>query len=152
MKNIKFRTFGLALIFVFAFLLVHFESQQKSSVVSVDTQEKITVPYADDVWTATHEMSANENAAHHFEKHGTEFHAKSKEDYVRAALAFVLQPPKGTLQVTQKDGDTVFFHPPTGVFAIQTRQGKLRTYFRRVENLRGYKSNMAYFNEQAGRR
>ncbi len=98
------------------------------------------------IWTS------EENAREHFEKHGKEFNASSVGEYVAEAQEFVRRPPQGTLTTTQLDGDTVYFHPETGRFAVQNSQGKIRTYFIREENLKGYKSNMEYFNEQAKRK
>ncbi len=98
------------------------------------------------IWTS------EQNAREHFEKHGAEFAAVTVDDYVAQAHDFISQPPAGTLTTKQLDGDNVFFHPTTGRFAVVTQQGKIRTYFVREENLKGYKSNMEYFNEQATRK
>lgn len=99
-----------------------------------------------DIWTTP------QNAIEHFQKHGEEFTAKTVDAYIGAAHDFVTRPPQGTLTTKQQDGDTVYFHPSTGRFAVVRQDGKIRTYFVREENLNGYKSNMQYFNEQAGRK
>lgn len=104
------------------------------------------------IWTSTREMTSAQNAAHHFKKHGAEMGYKAEADYIQAAIDFTSYPPEGTLQTKQTDGDTVFFLPTKGWFAIRTKEGRIRTFFERRENLKGYKSNMEYFNEQSRRR
>ena len=102
-------------------------------------------------WAATHDMTSTENATHHFQKHGAEMGYKTEAAYIAAAVDFTTHPPQGTLQTQQRDGDTVFFLPRTGWFAVRTKDGRLRTFFERTDNLTGYISNMEYFNQQARR-
>lgn len=97
---------------------------------------------AEKIWTATRQMSAAENAAAHWRKHRTEFPELSdQDDYVRTAVKFVTAPPNGTEQKIQADGDTAFYHAPTNTFAVQRKDGRIRTMFRP-------ESGRAYFDRQ----
>lgn len=151
--NSPLRRFFLSGLFLsaFSFLLLSLAGE-KERIGSPGVGEQISFPSATLAWTSTHGKSSAENAFAHFEKHGREFGALTVDEYVRQAVLFVQTPPAGTLTTRQKDGDTVFFHPASGTFAVKTPQGRIRTFFIRAENLKGYKSNRAYFNEQAGRR
>ena len=103
-------------------------------------------------WSATRDMSSEENAQHHFEKHGKEFDFHNEKVYVQAANDFVTNPPEGTLTLRQKDGDEVFYNPQKNWFAVVSYKGQIRTFYRLDPKIHGYKSNVEYFNAQAGKR
>ncbi len=103
-------------------------------------------------WSSTREMSADENAEHHFEKHGDEFGFTSEDQYIRAANDFVGSPPEGTLTAKQTDGDTVYFNPATDWFAVVSYKGQIRTFYKLDPKIHGFKSNTEYFNAQARRK
>lgn len=103
-------------------------------------------------WSSTRDMSSDENAMHHFKKHGHEFGFKNEEKYIQAANDFVTKPPEGTLTVKQVDGDQVFFNPKKNWFAVVSYKGQIRTFYRLDPKIHGYKSNTEYFNAQASRK
>jgi len=82
------------------------------------------------VWSSNRKHSADDNAHYQFEKHGPEFGAKSYEQYVAMAHAFVHTPPPGTETLKRKNGDTLFYDPKGNVFAVMTKKGAPRTVFR----------------------
>lgn len=111
----------------------------REAFVSADTQSaKTDAP----LWSSTSQMSAQENAEHHWRKHGGEFPAlKTAAEYEAAAHAFVSHPPQGTLTKKDRDGDMLFYDPATNTFAVRRRDGAPRTMFK-PDN------GMAYWNRQ----
>lgn len=103
-------------------------------------------------WTSTRDMSSDENAEHHFEKHGDEFGFTTEFEYVAAANDFIGAPPPGTLSTRQTDGDTVYFNPTTDWFAVVSYKGQIRTFYKLNPKIHGYRTNTEYFNAQAQRR
>lgn len=94
------------------------------------------------LWSSTPQMSAEENAEHHWRKHGAEFpELKSAADYEAAAHAFVSHPPPGTLTKQERGGDTLFYNPASNTFAVRRRDGAPRTMFK-PDN------GMSYWNRQ----
>lgn len=101
------------------------------------------------IWTRGRQMSAAENAAQHFRKHGQEFGFKTEAEYVAAAVAFTTNPPADVMQNIQKDGDTAFYNPKTAEYAVKSKRGLIRTYFKLDPKIHGFQSNIDYFNAQA---
>ncbi len=102
------------------------------------------------IWTRGTTGNAAENAAHHFKKHGHEFGFKTEQEYVAAAVKFTTEPlPTGILKNTQRDGDVAFYNPKTAEYAVKSKRGLIRTYFKLNPQIHGYKSNTDYFNAQA---
>ncbi len=94
------------------------------------------------LWSSTPQMSAAENAEHHWRKHGAEFpELKSATEYEAAAHAFVNHPPPGTLTKRERDGDTLFYNPASNTFAVRRRDGAPRTMFKPDNGMR-------YWNRQ----
>ena len=94
---------------------------------------KDEVAKADDgkpVWAPSKAKSAEEGAERAFERNGEAFGAKSLDQYVQKAHAFVGHPPKGTLTLTRKNGDTLFYDPKGNVFAVANKEGAPRTMFK----------------------
>ncbi len=101
------------------------------------------------IWSRGATGDAAENAAHHFKKHGHEFGFKTEAEYVAAAVAFTANPPQGVMQNLQRDGDTAFYNPKTAEYAVKSKRGFIRTYFKLDPKIHGYKTNTDYFNAQA---
>ena len=113
---------------------------------SVD-HRKDTVAAADDgkpVWAPSKRNSAEEGAQRAFERNGEAFGAHSLDQYVSKAHAFVGHPPKGTLTLTRKNGDTLFYDPKANVFAVASKDGAPRTMFKPDDG-------MAYWEKQKDR-
>jgi len=82
-------------------------------------------------WSYTKQLTAEENATAHWEKHKDEFpEFSSAAEYIKAANDFINNPPKGTKVKIEKDGDVLFYHPATNVFAVRAKTGVPRTMFK----------------------
>ncbi len=94
---------------------------------------KDEVAKADDgkpVWAASKRFSAEEGAQRQFERDGATFDAKTVDQYVKKAHAFVGHPPKGTLTLTRKNGDILYYDPKGNIFAVASKEGAPRTMFK----------------------
>jgi pyocin large subunit-like protein len=108
---------------------------------------KDEVAKADDgkpVWAPSKRFSAEEGAQRQFERDGEAFGAKSVDQFVKKAHAFVGHPPKGTLTLTRKNGDILFYDPRGNVFAVSNKEGAPRTMFKPDDG-------MAYWEKQKDR-
>ena len=108
---------------------------------------KDEVAKADDgkpVWATSKRYSAEEGAQRQFERDGEAFDAKTVDQFVRKAHAFVGHPPKGTLTLTRKNGDILFYDPKGNVFAVSSKEGAPRTMFKPD-------AGMAYWEQQKDR-
>ena len=85
-----------------------------------------------------------EGAQRAFDRNGETFGARSVDQFVSKAHAFVGHPPKGTLTLTRKNGDTLFYDPKANVFAVANKQGAPRTMFKPDDG-------MAYWEKQKDR-
>ncbi|HEY4126380.1 MAG TPA: hypothetical protein VGM36_17265 [Rhizomicrobium sp.] len=89
------------------------------------------------LWSSTPQMSAEENAEHHWRKHGAQFfELRSAAEYEAAAHAFVSHPPPGTLTKHGRNGDNLFYDPNTNTFAVSRRDGAPRTMFKPDNGMR----------------
>jgi len=82
------------------------------------------------VWSSNARYTAEENAQYHFERDGAAFGAKSLEDFVGKAHAFVAAPPQGAETLTRANGDRLIYDPASNTFAVATRDGAPRTMFK----------------------
>lgn len=82
------------------------------------------------MWANSKRASAEDNAQHAFERNGEAFGAKSIDQYVKKAHAFVDHPPAGTQTLTRANGDTLFYDPKANVFAVADKAGAPRTMFK----------------------
>lgn len=82
------------------------------------------------LWSKNRKYSADENAHYHFEKHGPEFSAKSYPEYLATVHGFIHSPPAGTQTLKRSNGDTLFYDSKANVFAVMTKAGAPRTFFR----------------------
>ena len=108
---------------------------------------KDQVAKADDgkpMWAPSKRFSAEEGAQRQFERDGAAFDAKTVDQYVKKAHAFVGHPPKGTLTLTRKNGDTLYYDPKGNIFAVANKEGAPRTMFKPDDG-------MAYWQKQKDR-
>ena len=108
---------------------------------------KDEVAKADDgkpMWAPSRRFTAEEGAQKQFERDGDAFGAKTREQYVQKAHAFVGHPPKGTLTLTRKNGDILYYDPKGNVFAVASKEGAPRTMFKPDDG-------MAYWEKQKDR-
>ncbi len=146
-KRDKVKVRGVAALLIFLLLMAGSFWLEKSRDPAVVLPKQVVLE-----WSSTRDMSSEENAQYHFEKHGKEFDFHNEKVYVQAANDFVRDPPEGTLTVRQQDGDEVFYNPSKNWFAVVSYKGQIRTFFRLDPKIHGYKSNVEYFNAQASKR
>lgn len=101
------------------------------------------------IWSRGAAGNAEENATSHFKKHGKEFGFRTEDEYVAAAVAFTTNLSPDVMQNIQRDGDTAFYNPKTAEYAVKSKRGLIRTYFKLDPKIHGFKSNTDYFNAQA---
>ncbi len=89
-----------------------------------------TAPDGKPSWAASKRNSAEEGAERAFERNGEAFGSKTVDQFILKAHAFVGHPPKGTLTLTRKNGDTLFYDPKANVFAVASKDGAPRTMFK----------------------
>jgi len=67
----------------------------------------------------------------HYLKHGHQFGQISIEEYLHGAQALLDADAGGDiLEKTRSNGDVEHFRVSTGEFAVMTRRGRIRTYFK----------------------
>ncbi len=82
------------------------------------------------IWSSNARYTAEENAQYHFERDGQAFGAKSLEDFIGKAHAFVTAPPAGSETLTRDNGDRLIYDPASNTFAVAARDGAPRTMFK----------------------
>jgi pyocin large subunit-like protein len=82
------------------------------------------------VWASSRRSSAEEGAQRAFERNGEAFGARSLDQFVKKAHAFVGHPPKGTLTLVRQNGDTLYYDPGANIFAVASKDGAPRTMFK----------------------
>jgi len=125
--------------------------------ISLDPADRTQVISLPTGWVTVHvpEAAASGSAAvgfadsrrldEHFAKHGAEFGAISKQEYLRQAQALRDAPVGGPiLEVVRGDGVRTRFDRRTGAFLAFNDNGVIRTYFRPNDGER-------YFRRQAER-
>jgi hypothetical protein len=116
---------------------------------------KDQVAKADDgkpVWAPSKAKSAEEGAERAFERNGEAFGAKTLDQYVQKAHAFVGHPPKGTLTLTRKNGDTLYYDPKGNVFAVANKEGAPRTMFKPDDGEAYWEKQKSQAERQSARR
>ena len=94
---------------------------------------KDAVSKADDgkpMWAPSKRFSAEEGAQRQFERDGAAFDAKTLEQFVKKAHAFVGHPPKGTQTLTRKNGDILYYDAKDNIFAVASKDGAPRAMFK----------------------
>lgn len=94
---------------------------------------KDPVSKADDgkpVWATSKRFSADEAAQRQFERDGEAFGAKTLDQFVKKAHAFVGHPPKGTETLTRKNGDILYYDAKDNIFAVASKEGAPRAMFK----------------------
>jgi pyocin large subunit-like protein len=96
------------------------------------------------LWASSRQRSGEDNAQRQFDRNGAAFKARSLDDYVAKAHAFVAAPPKGVLKASRSNGDVLYYDPKGNVFLVADRQGAPRTMFKPDDG-------MSYWTEQTQR-
>jgi pyocin large subunit-like protein len=67
----------------------------------------------------------------HYLKHGEQFGNITQEQYLQGAQALLDAEPEGDiLEKIRQNGDVEHFRVSTGEFAVMTKRGRIRTYFK----------------------
>jgi hypothetical protein len=93
-------------------------------------KDPVTLVAGQPMWANSRKYSAEESADYHFKRDGADFDAKSVEDYVAKAHAFINKPPKDVLILTRDNGDRLLYDPKRNIFAVATKDGAPRTMFK----------------------
>lgn len=81
------------------------------------------------LWSSTRDFSARENAYRHFEKHAQELGIGDFKTYVGLAHGFTARPPPKTEILKRPNGDRLYYHASSNLFAVTTKTGAPRTIF-----------------------
>lgn len=81
-------------------------------------------------WAANRTRTAEENAQRGFERNGAAFDARTVDDYVAKAHAFIDTPPKDAETLKRANGDTLIYDARSNVFAVVSREGAPRAMFK----------------------
>ena len=95
-------------------------------------------------WASSRKYAADESADYHFKQDGADFGAKSVDDFVAKAHAFVDKPPKDVEILTRSNGDKLMYDAHGNVFAVVTKDGAPRTMFKP-------RNGQAYWDKQKAR-
>lgn len=80
----------------------------------------------------------------HYDRHGTDFGAKSEAEYEQQADSFLGGPAAtGTLECFRRNGDLVRYNTLTSEFGVLHADNTIGTYWRLNKQ-----DNMAYFKRQ----
>ena len=82
------------------------------------------------MWAANRKHTAEENAQYQFTKNGADFGARSEDDYVAQAHAFITNPPSGAQSFERKNGDRLIYDAKANIFAVASKDGAPRTLFK----------------------
>jgi pyocin large subunit-like protein len=107
-------------------------------------QDAVVLLHGKPRWASSRKYAADESAQYHFQRDGADFGARSVDDYVAKAHAFVDKPPKDVLILTRNNGDKVMYDAHGNVFAVATKDGAPRTMFKPHDG-------QAYWDKQKAR-
>jgi len=120
-------------------------TRERSRTAQVDHRgDPVRLVNGKPIWAASRRYSAEESAQRSFERNGEAFGARSLDQYVKKAHAFVEHPPAGVETLTRANGDTLFYDAKANVFAVANSEGAPRTMFKPDEGA-------AYWQEQKDR-
>jgi pyocin large subunit-like protein len=106
-------------------------SSSSDDAAQVDhRKDPVTLVNGKPVWAASRKYTADNSAQYAFEHHGDDFAAKSLDQYVQKAHAFVEHPPKSAETLTRGNGDTLIYDAKSNVFAVANKDGAPRTMFK----------------------
>jgi len=96
----------------------------------------VQLGYQPDLWALDSTIVEARNFAHgqlevHFLKHGYQFGYTAKEQYLKGAQDLLDAYPGGdVLEKVRFNGDIEHFRVSTGEFAVMTKRGRIRTYYK----------------------
>ena len=84
------------------------------------------VPDPDDDFNFKNEKELDK----HFQTHGREFGNITKDQYIEKARALINSSSKDVLTKVRTNGDTLYYNKVTNEFAVLTKDGIIRTFFK----------------------
>lgn len=126
------------------------KTRQITAKIFKSTKQKSLPPQTiRPIWTSHKKYSTLENAYKHWGDHRKDFpNFVNAKQYVEETHRFTRNPPSGTLRKVRFNGDIIFYHPISNVFAITTKSGIPRTMFKPNKLSHKLSSNLEYFNAQ----
>ena len=103
-------------------------------------------------WASSRRYSAEESEQRQFERNGAAFSARSADDYVAKAHAFLDTPPASAQSVVRANGDKLYYDPRSNVFAVVDKQGAPRTMFKPREGMAYWTQQKQSLADSGGRR
>ena len=82
------------------------------------------------VLTANRSETVDEKIQRLYERNGSDFSARSAEDFLDKVTQFTTRPPAGTETATRPNGDTLLYQASTNTFAVVATDGTPRTMFK----------------------
>ena len=87
--------------------------------------------YVADLYTVKAGNFAHGQLEAHYLKHGYQFGQITQEQYLKGAQTLLdAAPGADILEKTRRNGDIEHFKVSTGEFAVMTKRGRIRTYFK----------------------
>jgi hypothetical protein len=93
-------------------------------------REPVKLVHGKPMWAANRRHSADENAEYQFNRDGSDFGARSVDDFVTKVHAFVDHPPSDAQTLVRNNGDKLIYDSKANVFAVVTKDGAPRTMFK----------------------
>jgi pyocin large subunit-like protein len=90
----------------------------------------VEAPAEKTVLTANRRETVDEKIQRLYERNGSDFDARSAEDFLDKVTSFTTRPPSGTETATRPNGDTLLYQASTNTFAVVARDGTARTMFK----------------------
>lgn len=101
------------------------------------------------MWSDNRQHTAQENAQYHFEHDGPDFGARSLDQYLTKAHAFVEHPPAGVQSLTRRNGDKLLYDVRSNTFAVERRDGAPRTMFKPRGGASYWREQQARINDES---
>jgi len=91
---------------------------------------EVEAPVEKTALTANRRESVDAKVMRLYERNGSDFGARSPEDFVAKVEAFTKNPPSGVDTAKRPNGDTLMYQASTNTFAVVARDGTPRTMFK----------------------
>ena len=91
--------------------------------------------------------------ADHLKRHGSDFGAKTADEYEKMAREFLNEPLGASVQecVRRGNGDTIRFDTVTEAFAIMRSDSIIKSFYKPEVSWHGYRTNLLYFQAECAK-
>lgn len=100
------------------------------ALAATSPAEADAAPAEKPVLTASRRETVDDKIARLYARNGTDFGAKSAEDYLDKVTTFTTRTPRDAETVKRPNGDTLIYQASTNTFAVVARNGTPRTMFK----------------------